>query len=157
MTQIQLSRGQFAIVDDDDVEWLSYFSWHVMPAVRPNGGFYAATSVGNRTVYLHRLIMRAETGQTVDHINSDKLDCRRTNLRIATRTEQARNSIAKGGRSAFKGVSLHESGRWRAEIELPGRKRIVKYAGTEVDAARLYDDLAREHFGIFAKLNGVAS
>ena len=157
MTKIRLTRGQTAIIDDADYDIVSKHEWYALPAVRALGGFYAATSVRGRTVYMHRLLMAEPCALTVDHINGDKLDNRRSNLRTATRLEQARNSKAKGGRSCFKGVSLHESGLWRAELGLPNRKRIVKYASTETDAARLYNALAREHYGAFAKINEVAA
>ena len=157
MKFIALTHGQVATVDDEDVESLLAFRWTAMRSDRANGHarWYAVTNTSGRLVYLHRLLLGEPKGITVDHINADTLDNRRQNLRLASRLEQSRNCTSKGGRSRFKGVSLHESGMWRAEIRRKGQKRIVKYAHGEDTAALIYNALATEHFGAFAKLNVV--
>lgn len=161
--EIGLSQGKVAIIDPEDVHLVAGHTWH---ALKPRHTWYARNVDG---VYMHRLLMNAKEGETVDHEDGDGLNNRRsTNLRIANHSEQQRNTPAKRKRAArssqYKGVSWHvtrkttkkgpqEYGRWRTEIELSGRKRIIRYAATEDDAARLYNELATAHFGAFAKLN----
>lgn len=106
---------------------------------------------------MHRLIMKAPKGIQVDHKNGDGLDNRRENLRLANRSQQRANC----GRSSqptltrFKGVSFHRRDKlWRARITKDG-KAYSKYAKLEVDAAKLYNEMATQHFGEFAKLNAI--
>jgi hypothetical protein len=112
---------------------------------------------------MHRVIMGEPQHADIDHINGDGLDNRRENLRIATRSQNMRNAHTEPKRaktSQYKGVSwwsyskIKSGGYWRAEIELPGRKRIVKCFHDELEAARCYDKLALEHFGEHARING---
>lgn len=162
--EIQLTRGKVAIVDDQDV-WLIFIGkWHAVRHGKLTERWYASTTLKGKAVYMHRLILDAPKGLDIDHINGDGLDNRRENLRIATRSQNMRNAHTKPKRtktSQYKGVSwwkqpkIQAGGYWKAEIELPGRKRIVKYFHTEVEAARHYDQLAREHFGEHARINGV--
>jgi hypothetical protein len=117
---------------------------------------YAYTSIGGRAVLLHRLIAQAPPELEVDHRNLDRLDCRRANLRLATKAQQQHNTPARRQdtkTSRYKGVGFHQhSGLWRVQINVGGRK-IHRYYRTEEEAARGYDALARQHFGAFARCN----
>ncbi len=98
------------LVDREDAV-LCGFTWCL------NGGGYAVRPTGKP--YLHRVIMHAavKEGQQVDHINRDKLDCRRANLRAVTQAENARNvGLAKNNPSGYRGVSKHVGGKWRARV-----------------------------------------
>src|SRR5437879_4118875 len=110
MKKIPLTQGQFAIVDDADFLELSQFSWY---AQKQRHGFYAVRCIrdekGNqRTILMHREIMRTQDGFDTDHINNDKLDNRRENLRICTASQNMQNKdIRSDSTSGFKGVSWH--------------------------------------------------
>mgnify|MGYP001615685995 CR=1 FL=1 len=156
---IPLTKGQHAIVDDEDYEWLSQWKWHCM-------GRYAARSVATpelpgpwkqRKFSMHHAILQTPKGMHTDHINGDGRDNRRENLRICTPAENIRNQRAnkRTGRTAkYKGTFfVKELGKWKAVI---GINRGTKYLGlftSEIDAARAYDAKARELFGAFARLN----
>ena len=111
---------------------------------------------------MHRYIMNALPGTEVDHRNNDGLDNQKHNLRITTRSGNARNlpkvRYFKGHApsSRYRGVWRAEN-RWAAQIST--RKdniRTVFYLGVfsdEIDAAKAYDRKAREIFGDFARLN----
>lgn len=99
---------------------------------------------------MHREVLRARRGQTVDHANGDKLDNQRHNLRACSVAENLWN--ARPRRNGYKGVSSDERG-WRACLAANGEVYRTKRFGTEGEAARAYDALARLHHGRFARLN----
>lgn len=89
----------------------------------------------------------------VDHINGDGLDNTRNNLRAVTPAENLRNQrLRKDNTSGFKGVSRHE-GRWRARVRVDGKYTHVGLFDSAEDAARAYDEAARNMHGIFARTN----
>lgn len=109
--------------------------------------------------YLHRLIMTPAPGELVDHINGNKLDCRRSNLRIVTNAQNLWNrGITAHNTSGYKGVTYcSDTGRWRAEIRV-NRKRIHlgRFDHPE-EAAKAYDDAARKHHGRYCRTNFASS
>lgn len=153
MKTLLLTRGRVALVDDADFEMVSHWkwSWEGRYAIRRE------TSGGRpRVCYLHRMLMLPGPGELVDHINGDKLDNRRCNLRIATKQQNARNGRSHAGStSAFKGVSWDgRSGSWRATITTsPGTLIDLGHFADEQSAARAYDDAASRCFGEFALPN----
>lgn len=126
-----------------------------------------------RAPQVYRLIMqrvlgvrRLPRGMHVDHINGNPLDNRRENLRMATPMQNAANAHARAdGSSQYKGVHWNKEKRlWRAELNLtvtPGRrgrrgKGVRLHLGSflvEEDAALCYDQIAREWYGQYARLN----
>lgn len=106
-------------------------------------------------VLLHRFIVGAPDGLEVDHKNGDGLDCRRSNLRLATRTQNAANRSKQWGTvSRFKGVYLNrKTGKWQAQIWCEKKQFRGRIVETEEEAARDYDRLAVIHAGEFASLN----
>lgn len=154
--EIPLRRGDgvVALVDADDLGLVRDFSWHL----HDNG--YASADArlpdGRRRLYMHRLILQLTLdGLEVDHINRDRLDNRRSNLRAATRTQQARNtSLRSNNTSGYKGVSRAKGARWQAHIRIDGRS-ISLGSGfiTARAAAAAYDKAATEAFGEFAAIN----
>jgi hypothetical protein len=157
MAEILLSNGQVALVDDEDFEWLNKFCWY-----QKNHGYVAChpPKVGNKRpeYLLHRLIMGIEKcGREieVDHINNNKLDNRRSNLRLCTRSENMRNATKRRNcTSKYKGVSLNKrTKRWLARYAVNGTEYIIGTFLTEEAAARAYDAAIRSIFGAFAKLN----
>lgn len=91
---IPLTHGKVAKVDAEDFDRLSGHKWY---AYRDTctGSFYARRTdyaAGKWTVVpMHREIMGAQKGQRVDHIFHDTLDNRKSELRLCTQAENARN------------------------------------------------------------------
>ena len=110
-----------------------------------------------RTIYLHREILKVDAGSLVDHINGDRLDNRRQNLRIATPAENAANSKDRPRRSGYRGVYPHKpTGRWIAQISAGGHVRHLGIYDDPEAAARAYDLAARVQWGQFARTSGFA-
>lgn len=162
MTTIPLTQGLVALVDDEDYPWLVSFNWCAARRAGARCNYAVRRTIqdaqgASRILCMHRQIMGEPVGFDVDHRNGDGLDCRRGNLRIATRCQNARNQrrLRLGKTSRFKGVSQHETnGRWRATIRVsPTRREHLGYFGDEVSAALAYDVAARHYFGEFAAPN----
>lgn len=148
---LPLTSGYVAVVDEDDYEELSRWKWSATGGKRT----YAYRQDNGKMVRMHRYLLKPPSNMDVDHIDGDGLNNRRSNLRIATRSQNNQNQRAiRGGTSIFKGVSLHrETLRWRTHICVNGRSTHIGYFASEVEAALAYNVAAERHFGEFAKLN----
>jgi hypothetical protein len=103
---------------------------------------------------LHRFVLDAPSGFDVDHINKDKLDNRRFNLRLASRSQNCANSGPRAGTSLYKGVRwVKERSAWRASIGFNYHYRTLGDFGDEQSAALAYDRAAYATWGEFAYLN----
>lgn len=155
MKKIKLANNRgFAIIDDDDFEWVSKFKWQLDTQGYAKRG---TTICGN--IPLHREVIKAGVGQLVDHINFDKLDNRKCNLRICTHTQNlSHKPPTKRNTSGYKGVSYHKrEKRWRATISA---NRIKYHLGdflTAIEAAKAYNEVAVKYHGEFAWLNPLKS
>jgi hypothetical protein len=160
MKQIPLSgkkgEGLFLLVDDGDYEKFGHYRWHLSTNGYPTTSTYNSETKKDKLLKLHRLIMGYPKGLTVDHINGDKLDNRRSNLRICTQAENSRNRKKPEGNNKYKGVRLQEtSKRFRAVIRVNGKYISLGGYATEEEAAMAYNEAAYIYFGKFAKLNKV--
>ena len=154
MKLIAISQGRFAKVDDEDWEALLVFKWQY------TGRGYArrtVTTVGGTQVisYMHREILNAPPDKQVDHINGDRLDNQKTNLRLCSRAENARNRVMKfPGTSKYKGVYWCKiMKKYRARIQTRKGSKSLGHFEKEEDAAVAYNRAAVEYFGEFANLN----
>jgi hypothetical protein len=158
MITIPLTRGYVAVVDDEDAH-LAALKWSVTHKTRGAPNIYAHRYIqdcdGKEThERLHRVIMLAPDGVWVDHIDGDGLNCRRSNLRLVTAWQNAINRRPQAGSaSGFKGASIDKGGRWRAGIQVRGKRLGLGCFASPEEAARAYDAAAREHYGEFAWVN----
>lgn len=148
MKHIQLTQGKVALVDDEDYEWLSQSKWHYT-----HQG-YAARRASGRMVLMHREIVGTEGSADTDHINGNKLDNRRCNLRVCTRSQNLINRPSLRGSSNYKGVSWSVRDRkWLAHSYHSGKSHYIGTFDDEREAAAAYDKAAKRAFGEFARLN----
>ena len=154
MKKIPLTKGAVALVDDADHQLVSGHSWQLC-------GGYARTSwrVQGKTsdTYMHRLIMGLEWGDMnqVDHINRNRLDNRRANLRLCTETENHRNTGKRShNTSGYLGVTWCKmTQRWRAQIHHQRKNIHIGRYDDPVEAAAAYDRTAKDLHGEFATVN----
>jgi hypothetical protein len=171
MREIQLTQGQFALVDDEDYDYLMQWKWY---AVKCTHTWYAFRSIdcnGSRRRFpMHRDILNTPKGMETDHIDHNGLNNQRSNIRICTKNENQRNKQSRG-KSRFVGVcwsvcvakrySKTEKrikiytyeGKWVAHILANGKPIHLGYYEKEEDAAKAYDRAALKYHGAFANLN----
>lgn len=160
MKKILLTKGKFALVDDDMFEYLNQWKWHVGPR-----NSYAIRNIKKddkqKTLYMHREIIFIPKGKVIDHANHNTFDNRRSNLRVSTISQNCANSkIRKETTSKYKGVDIctyKNKGKiykyFRVRIMIDGKDMYLGLKKTEIEAARLYDQKAIEVFGEFAGVN----
>ena len=161
MVEIPITKGHVAVVDDNDYERISQYSWCY------HGDGYAARGYNKdkRVVIekMHHLIIgKPPKGMVVDHINGNKLDNRKSNLRFVTHQQNSFNSKKrippkKGvNPSKHKGVTWrNDRNKWRATITIDGKRLYLGLFESEDDAAEAYNKAAKEHFGDYARLNQI--
>jgi hypothetical protein len=116
-------------------------------------------TIERRNVYLHHFIIGdPPPGMVVDHINGDRLDNRRANLRFCTLAQNKQNSRPyRGGTSRYKGVSWKRTGKgtgkWLARIRVDGKDIHLGFHKEEEEAAKAYDTAAIRYYGEFARTN----
>jgi hypothetical protein len=115
---------------------------------------YVVTGAGKTRQHLHRLIADIPDNMETDHIDGDKLNNRRSNLRVATRKNNNQNRRAWGVTSKYKGVAWKKQTRkWCALIGVDKKRIHLGYFLSETDAALAYDTAAKQFFGEYARLN----
>lgn len=114
MKKIKLNNSNYyTLVDNEDYFKLNIRNWHYF-----NG--YAHGKINNKTVRMHRLVMNLQVGDglEIDHINGNKLDNRKINLRIVTHMQNMWNTPRfKNSRTGYKGVS-ERNGKFRVRISV---------------------------------------
>lgn len=148
MKIIPLTQGKVALVDDDDYERLSQYCWC-------NANKYAIRREGPRnnrvTVWMHKDVL--QTNETVDHIDNDTYNNQKSNLRIVDKSKNSMNrGLQSNNTTGFKGVSVSK-GKFQAYIKFMGRKINLGTFDNPVQAALIYDAMARQLFGEFAQTN----
>lgn len=155
---VSLTKGRVAVVDADDVPLISGRNWHTMTALP--GMVCAATHVtkedgSHDKALMHRVVLAAPDDLDVDHIDGDRLNNRKANLRLATNQQNCWNQ-QRGIRntSGFKGVSWHSRDEvWQSNIRAVGGQVFLGYFKTAEEAAMAYNEAAPAAHGEFARLN----
>jgi hypothetical protein len=157
--RIPLTQSKFAIIDQEDYEWLSKYKWHL---VKSPTGMYAARwqrfayANKRKRIWMHREVIDVPENMICDHINHAGLDNRKANLRPATISQNLCNRPKRKTktRSKYKGLEWDKIQRkWKVRIQLNGCKTYLGSFESEIEAARVYDEAARKLHGDFASLN----
>lgn len=154
MPQIQLTQGKFALVDDEDFEFLNQWKWY---AIKARTTFYAVRNVGRspfqKRVWMHRAIMNTPAEMDTDHRDNNGLNNQRENLRVCTNTQnQANKNKQTNNTSGYKGVFWNNE-KWQARISIEGKKIHLGHFTNVEDAARAYDNAAKNIYGEYARTN----
>lgn len=158
---VELPCGTKTVISCED-KWIT----DIFPYWRKNKHGYVGCARYIKTEYgraredyqIQRLIIGIVKGFQVDHVDRDKLNNRRSNLRLATRNENAANKAkSKVMTSKYRGVrfcpKINKKNQWSAQIGGYGKIQHLGYFKTEDDAAKAYDVAMKEKWGEFAFLN----
>jgi hypothetical protein len=144
-------HGKYALVDALDFNDLNRHKWFS----DKHGYASRGVSIDGRPqrILMHRIIMNTPEGLVTDHINGNRLDNRRGNLRIATQAENTYNKKPIGD-VAYKGVCWDKMRqKWQVRVSIDGVVKFQEYVDDAKYAARVYDYYARKLFGEYAYLN----
>lgn len=142
-------RGEPVLVDVEDLDFLSQWTWHI------DARGYVQAGINGRKTRMHRLLCPGIV--ELDHQSGDKADNRRSNLRAATRSQNMANRDKfPACTSKYKGVSWHKrSKKWQARISYASQTRFLGYFRTEHEAAAAYNQQANLLFQQFARLQEI--
>ena len=155
---IPLTKGQVAVVDASDYEWLMQWSWTPW---RKNelSTYYAVrwlrrSNGAQASIRMHRQIMGLD-GPMVDHRDGDGLNNRRSNLRHCTSGQNNCNrGVSRNNVTGFKGVHWKKrEQRYTVSISANGIINHLGYFDDPVIGAKAYDAEAIRLHGDFAKTN----
>ncbi len=149
MKEIPLTRGKFALIDDEDFELIMRHEWKYTSS--KNKHEYAR-STGRESIRMHSYIMNCPDGKVVDHRDGNGLNNQKNNLRVCSAIQNSYNTRkSKAGRNKFKGVS-RRGNKWHTSIG-NGKRIFVGSFSTEREAAEAYNKKAKELFGEFYNPN----
>lgn len=151
MKMINVFGGHQTVVDDGDYEKFNHYQWRLSKAG------YVSRREGDKRIFLHREICQTPDGYVTDHINGNKLDNLRSNLRVCLDNENHYNSgIRSDNKSGYRGVCWSkDKKKWSVEIRKNGKKTFLGYHSDIKLAVRTYNTKAKEFFGDFARLNEI--
>lgn len=149
-TRSDAKRKWLVMVDDDDYEVLSKFNWQV----DKYGTVYSHKTDKGR-ILIHRYITNCPKDLEVDHIDGNRLNNQKSNLRLVSSSQNKMNRGArKDCKSGYKGVSWNtKNNNWNARIKTPTTYKHLGVFTTKEEAAEAYNKAAKFYFGEYAWLN----
>lgn len=139
------------LVSVDDINKIKEYGW----CVGNNG--YVVAHIKNKVTMLHRFLNREYDGKIIDHINGDKLDNRRENIRCANDFQNAQNqNISTRNTSGYKGAHFNtKEQKWQANIRAFNKTYSLGWFATKEQAALAYNEAAKKLHGKYACLNPI--
>lgn len=161
--ELPLTRGYVAIIDAIDAD-LAALKWTAHP--RKTGRVYVSRCFRidgiRKRKALHQVILERILGRPLvhpeecDHVDLNPLNNRRSNLRLATRSQQSANRALFNSTSGFKGVYFdNATGYWRAHIKVHGKRVFLGYYENAEEGGIAYNVAALKYFGEFARVNDI--
>jgi hypothetical protein len=157
---ITISQNQSVKVDDSDYDYLNQYKWHLTSKGYAARRVHYPSTRANQVAkifLMHRILAFADRGYQVDHINGDKLDNQKSNLRLCNASQnQSNRRLQSNNTSGYKGVHYNKpQNNWRARVVV--NRKTINLGGfsTPELAAEAYNLKAKELHGEFALLNDI--
>jgi len=150
--KITTAKGFEILADAEELEKLKHYSW----CVSAQG--YAVANIKGRVVKMNRYILGLDNcvGKIVDHINKNKLDNRKTNLRFCSPKDNARNiSVSKNSKSQVLGVRKTKYGKYNVRIVADRKEHHIGNFENIEDAIFARRKAEIKYHGKFASHQGV--
>ena len=148
MKQIKLTQGKVALVDNEDFEYLNQWKWFF-------DGKYAGRreKTGEKEIFMHRFINNTPQGFLTDHINRNKLDNRRINLRTVTyQQNQFNRNLSKNSSSGYMGVNWDKfNNKWLSRIKINDKLLNLGRFSDIKDAIKTREKAEKIYFGEFRR------
>ena len=142
-------------VDEVDYKMLLQKKWSISMNGYPTASWRVKSFPNKKkTIHAHKLIMGYKDGLDVDHIDGNKLNNQRSNLRFCSRSQNLMNrGKNKNNGSGYKGVYWKQkSNKWCAQIgRIGGRKTYLGLFETVEEASLAYRDAAKKLHGQYAR------
>lgn len=150
MKYIKLTNENKVLIDDIDFDFINQYKW------RLGSRGYAIRSNGKKVIMMHRLINGTSKGLETDHINRNKLDNRRSNLRSVTSSQNHMNKgIPKNNKTGFKGIYWSEKrNKWTCYIRINRKTINLGMFLTKIEAIEKRKEAEKKYFGEFGNLGG---
>lgn len=153
MKEISLTKGQVALVDDEDFERVNAFKWQAR-WTKSTKSFYAKRFFhdSKRVIDMARFIINTPMNMVPDHINHNTLDNRKCNLRNSTRSQNNMNAgLRKDNKLRTRCIHVHQN-RFRVEVMVNKKRVFRKCFGSLEEAIVARDEVLKIHFGEFVNL-----
>lgn len=155
--QIPLTQGKFALVDDEDFEFLNQLKWRAHKGTNTESSYAVRTDKSSGTpveIYMHRKVLNAPQGFEVDHIDGNRLNNQKQNLRIASHYQNSLNrGVFKNNTSGCAGVSFQKSrNKFTAFITVKGKKVFLGRFKNFCDAVIARQKAEDKYFGNFRRV-----
>lgn len=148
MKIIYTKKGEAIRVDDEDYQALSSHPWHIH--TEGYAKTYRKQNGKTISIYMHRLLMSPPKGLVVDHINGDKTDNRKSNLRICKIADNIQRSPSSyKSKSGIKGVR-YDSGKWVSVVKVNGKPIYLGRFSDLDEAAAVYKEASLRYHGIYS-------
>jgi hypothetical protein len=144
-----LVKDQLVFIDEEIYYDIIKYSWQI------NVNNYVTGEIDKKRFILSRYVMDYNGINYVDHINNNRLDNRKDNLRIVTPTQNAMNMCSqKNSSSKFIGVHYRkDNNKWRTRIKVNDKDINLGQYDTEIEAAKARDVATLKYFGVNGKMN----
>lgn len=149
MKKIKLTKNKVALVDDVDFDLLNKYNWWY------HKSGYALRIENKKTIRMHRVIANCPENKEIDHINGNRMDNRKINLRICTSSQNSKNrKLQKNNKSGYKGVSYRKRDKkWIVYICVNRKNKYIGIFKNIKDASNAYNIAAVQYYKEFANLN----
>jgi hypothetical protein len=151
---IQLKHGT-AIIDEQDFDRINQYKWNSVDNDGTGKRHYATCKIRGMTVYMHRMVMGAQSGETVDHIDGNGLNNSRENLRFVVPSQNNMNQrVREDNTSGHKGISwCPDREKYQVYINVDRKRKSLGRYRTLEEAIYVRDQAAKKHYGEFARDN----
>lgn len=148
---VPLTKGYEAVIDAADAATVGQHNW--CAEVRGNAVYAVRSSSGESIIRMHRWLMGTPTGLVSDHIDTDGLNNRRANLRVATHSQNLKNQRTNShNASGLKGAFYRpRAKRWQSHIRVDGKTHYLGCFKTPEAAHQAYCEASARFHGAFSR------